>query len=162
MNIFLFKCDFFTNTRGDQKLSGKLLPFLHPLINRAGIAENNTATYMRLISYNLFDVSYLRALQLLSRQHYIAQTGPFYVAFWRFSAQPIKLQHFVKVYYDVIATIASHAYLTTCLLLCYANFQRFISKGWCSESKPITVLSKGKTFNFSEPIAYFGDVNSLI
>ena len=126
------------------------------LSNIAGITANNTATYMQLISYNMFDVSRLRALQLLSRQHYIAQTGPFYVAFWRYSAQPIKLQHFVKVDYAVVAHIAFHAYLTTCLLLFYATFQRFISNRWCSKSKQITVLSKGKAFNFSEPIACFG------
>ena len=51
---------------------------------------------MQLIGYNMLDVSRLRALQLSSRQRDIAQTGPFYVAFWRFTAQPIKLQRFVK------------------------------------------------------------------
>ena len=53
------------------------------------------------------------------------RTGPFYVAFWRFTTQPIKLQRFVKFYYAVIYHIAYHAYLTTYLLLFYANFQRF-------------------------------------
>ena len=65
---------------------------------------------MRLIAYTMFDVSRLRALQLSSRQRYIARTGPFYVAFWRFSSQPIKLQHFVKKYYAVIAHNAFNAY----------------------------------------------------
>ena len=45
---------------------------------------------MQLIGYNMLGVSRLRALQLSSRQHYIAQTGPFDVAFWRFTTQPIK------------------------------------------------------------------------
>ena len=36
---------------------------------------------MQLIDYNMLDASRLRALQLSSRQRYIAQTGPFYVAF---------------------------------------------------------------------------------
>ena len=43
------------------------MPFLHRLINRLGITAINTATYMRLIGYNVFDVSCLRALQLSSR-----------------------------------------------------------------------------------------------
>ena len=38
-------------------------------------------------------------------------------------------------YYAVTAHIAFQAYLTTCLLIFYANFQRFISKGWGSKSK---------------------------
>ena len=50
------------------------LTFLHRLFNRAG----NTATH---IGYNMLDVSRLRALQLSSRQSYIARAGPFYVAF---------------------------------------------------------------------------------
>ena len=95
----------------------------------------------------------LRALQLSSRQRFIARTAPFYIAFWRFTTQPIKLQRFVKFCYAVIAHIAFHAYLTTYLLLFYANFQKFISNGWCSKLKQITVLSKGKSFNFYEPIA---------
>ena len=40
------------------------------------------------------------------------------------------------------------------LLLFYANFQRFISNVWCSKSKRIALLSKGKTINFIEPIAF--------
>ena len=44
---------------------------------------------MKLIGYNMLDVSRLRALQFLSRQRFIAQTGPFYAAFWRFTTQPI-------------------------------------------------------------------------
>ena len=63
------------------------------------------------MGYNMLDVSHVRALQLLSRQRYIAQTGPFYIAFWRFTTQPIKLQRFVKLCYAVIAHIASmHIY----------------------------------------------------
>ena len=69
------------NTRGVQKIRGQMLPFLHRLSNRAGITAHNTAIYMQLIGYNMLDVSHLRALQLSSRQRYIAQTGPFYVAF---------------------------------------------------------------------------------
>ena len=69
------------NTRGDQKVRGKLLPFLYRLINRAGITAHNSATHMQLIGYNMLDVSRLRALQLSSRQGYIARTGPFCVAF---------------------------------------------------------------------------------
>ena len=69
------------STRGDQKVRGKYLPFLHRLINRARITAHNTATYMQLIGNNMLDVSRLRALQLLTRQHYKAQTSPFYVAF---------------------------------------------------------------------------------
>ena len=101
-------------------------------------------------------VSRLRALQLLSRQRYFAQTGPFYVAFLLSTTQPIKLQRFVKLCYAVIAHIAFHVYLTTYLLLFHINFQRFISNGWCSTLKRITVLSKGKAFNIYEPIACFG------
>ena len=69
---------------------------------------------MPLIGYNMLGVSRPRSLQLSSRQRYIAPTGAFYVAFWRFTTQPIKLQRFVKVCYAVIAHIAFHAYLTTC------------------------------------------------
>ena len=68
-------------TRGDQKVRGKLLPFLHRLINRTGITAHTTAIHMQLIGYNMLDVSRLRALQLSSRQRYIARTGPFFVAF---------------------------------------------------------------------------------
>ena len=64
-----------------QKIRRQMLPFLHRLSNRAGITAHYTATYMQLIGYNMLDVSHLRALQLSSRQRYIAQTGPFYVAF---------------------------------------------------------------------------------
>ena len=67
--------------RGDQKVRGKKLPFLHRLINRAGITAHNTATHMQLIGFNLLDVSCLRALQRSSWQRYITQTGPIYVAF---------------------------------------------------------------------------------
>ena len=67
--IFNFKSIY---TRGDQKVRGKYLPFLHRLINRAGITSHNTATDMQLIGYNMLDVSPLRALQLSSRQRYIA------------------------------------------------------------------------------------------
>ena len=67
--------------RGDQKVRGKYLPFLHRLINRVGITAHNTATHMQLIGYKMFDVSRLRALQLSSRQRYIARSGPFYVTF---------------------------------------------------------------------------------
>ena len=35
-------------TRGNQKVRGKELPFLHCLINRAGITAHNTATHMQL------------------------------------------------------------------------------------------------------------------
>ena len=97
---------------------------------------------MQLIGYNMFDVSRLRALQRSSRQRYIARTDPFYVAFCRFTTQPIKLQRFVKFCYVVVAHIAFHAYLTTYLLIFYANFQRFICNGWCFKSKRITVLLK--------------------
>ena len=72
---------FWSFTRGDQKVRGKKLPFLHRMINSAGITANNTATHMQLIGYNMRDVSRLRALQLSSRQRYIARSGPFYVAF---------------------------------------------------------------------------------
>ena len=51
---------------------------------------------MQLFSYNMLDVSRLRALQLSSRQHYIVWAGAFHAAFWRFTTQPIKLQRFVK------------------------------------------------------------------
>ena len=68
-------------TRGDQKVRGKKLSFLHRLINIAGITAQNTATYMQLIGYNMLDVSRLHVLQLSSRQRYIVRTGPFYVAF---------------------------------------------------------------------------------
>ena len=150
-----------SNTRGVQKIRGQMLSFLHLLSNRAEITAHNTATYMQLIGYNILDVSRLHALQLSSRQRYIAQTGPLYVAFWRFTTQPLKLQRFVKFCWSLIAHIAFHSSLTIYLLLFYGNFQRFISNGLCSKSKRITVLSKGKTFNFYEPIACFWHVNSL-
>ena len=108
---------FFTHTRGDKKVCGKNLPFLHRLINRAGITAH-TLTHMQLIGYNMLDVSRLCALQLLSRQRYIVRTGPFYVAFWRFTTQPIKHQRFIILCYAVIAYIAFHTYLTTFILLC--------------------------------------------
>ena len=90
---------------------------------------------MQLIGYNMLDVSGLCALQLSSRQRYIAQTGPFYVVFLLFIAQPIKLQRFVKFCYAVF-----HAYLTTYLLLFYASFQRLISNGWCN--KPLYYVQR--------------------
>ena len=77
--IPIVKCLAFT--RGDQKVRGKKLTFLHRLINRAGIAAHNTATHMHLIGYYMLDASRLRALQLSSRQRYIVRTGPFYIAF---------------------------------------------------------------------------------
>ena len=82
---------------------------------------------MQLIGYIMLDVSCLSALQLSPRQRYITRTGPFNVAFGRFTTQTIKLQHFVKNSFAVIAHIAFHAYATTYLPLFYANFQRFIS-----------------------------------
>ena len=69
------------STRGVQKIRGQMLSFLHRLSNRARITAHNTAIYMQLIGYNMLDVSNLCALQLSSRQRYVAQTGPFYVAF---------------------------------------------------------------------------------
>ena len=74
-----FSC--FPCTRGDQKVCGKKLPFLHRLINRAGITAHNTAKHMQFIGYSMRDVRRLRVLLLSSRQRYIAQSGPFYVAF---------------------------------------------------------------------------------
>ena len=66
-NFFSF-CHSYTG--GDQKVRGKKLPFLHPLLNRAGITAHNTMTHMKLIGYNMLDVS--RLLQLSPRQRYIA------------------------------------------------------------------------------------------
>ena len=103
----------------------------------------------------------LGALQLSSRQRHIVQTSPFYIAFWRFTSEPIQLPLIVKFCYAVIAHIAFHAYLMTYLLVIYANFQRFITNGWSSKSQLITVLSKGKVFNFYEPFAWFWHINSL-
>ena len=57
------------------------MPFLHRLINRAGITALNTATHMQLIIYSVLDVSRLRALQLSPGQRYIARNGLFYVEF---------------------------------------------------------------------------------
>ena len=68
---------------------------------------------MQLIIYSVLDVSRLRALQLSPGQRYIARNGLFYVEFWRFTTQPIKLQCLVKMCYVLIAHIAFHAYLTT-------------------------------------------------
>ena len=59
-------------TRGVQKIRGQMLPFLRWLSNRAGITAHDTVTYMQLISYNMLGVSRLRALQLSSRQRYMA------------------------------------------------------------------------------------------
>ena len=66
-----FQVHFIHTTRGDQKVHGKQLPFLHQLINKAGITAHDTATHMQLIGYNMLDVCLLRALQLSSRQPYI-------------------------------------------------------------------------------------------
>ena len=148
-------------TRGDQKVRGKSLPFLHHLINRAGITSHNTATHMQLFGYNMLDVSCLSALQLSSRQRYIVRAGPFYVAFWRFTTQPTKLQRFVKFCYAVIAHIAFHAYLMTYLIIFYANFQRFISNGCCSISKWITALSRKQSIQLPWTHCLFWHVNSL-
>ena len=68
-------------TQGDQKVRGKLLPFLHCLINRTEITAHNTATHKQLIGYNMLDVSCLCALKLSSRLRYIVQSGSFYDAF---------------------------------------------------------------------------------
>ena len=68
-------------TTDDQKVRGEKVPFLHPLINRAGIKANNTATHMQLIGYTMLDVSHLCTLQLSSRQRVIVQTGPFTLYF---------------------------------------------------------------------------------
>ena len=137
------------------------MPFLHHFINRAGITAHNTATHMQLIAYDMRDVSHLRALQLSSRQRYIAQSGPFYVAFWHFTTQPIKIQHFVKKVYAAIAHIAFHACLMTYVLLLYANFQRIISNGRCSKLKQITVLSKRQSIQLLWTHCLFWHVNSL-
>ena len=72
---------FVIYTSCDQKVRGKKFPFLHRLINRAGITAHNTAAHMQLIGFNLLDVGRLRALQRSSRQRYITQTGAIYVAF---------------------------------------------------------------------------------
>ena len=63
-----------TNTR-------KKSPFLHCLINRVEISANNNVTHMQLIWHSMINVSRLRALQLSSRQCYIARTGAIYVTF---------------------------------------------------------------------------------
>ena len=116
---------------------------------------------MQLIGYNMLGVTRLRALQRSIRQRYTAQTGQFYVAFWRFTTQPIKLKRFVKFSYAMIAHIAFHAYLTTYLLIFYANFQRFICNGWCSKSKWITVLSKKQSIQLLWTHCLFWHFNSL-
>ena len=146
---------------GWSESSRKKLPFLHRLIHRAGITVHNTATHMQFIGYNMLDVSRLRALKLSSRQRYIARTCPFYVVFWRFTTQPIKLQCFVKCCCAVIANIAFHAYLTAYLNLFHANFQRIISNGWCSKSKRITVLSKRQSIQLLWTHCLFWHLNSL-
>ena len=108
---------------------------------------------MQLIGYNMLDVLRLRALQLSSSQRYIARTGPFYIAFWRFTTQPIKLQRFVKFCCAAIAHIAFHACLTTYLLLLYANFQRFISNRWCSKVKTNnSAVKKAKHLTAMNPL----------
>ena len=109
----------------------------------------------------MLDVSRPCALQRSSRQRYIARTSPFYVAFWRFTTQPIKLQRFVKFCYAVIAHIAFHVYLIAYLLIFYANFQRFISYGWYSKSKRITVLSKKQSIQLLWTHCLFWHVNSF-
>ena len=64
-----------------RKFAEDNLIFLHRSIKSADITANNTATHMELISYNMLDVSRLRALKLASRSRYIAQTVALYVAF---------------------------------------------------------------------------------
>ena len=143
-------------TRCDQKVCGKKLPFLHHLIKSAGITAHTTATYMQLIGYNMLDVS---RLQMYVRTTVLKAT--LYSAnrhvlrcIWTFHhTTNYTSTFFVNLCYAVIAHIAFHAYLTTHLLLFYANFQRFISNGGCSKSKRITVLSKGKAFYLYELIA---------
>ena len=51
-----------------------------------------------------------------------------------------------------VAHIASHVHLETYLLIFFANFQRFISNGWCSKSKRITVLSKAPQSTSMNPL----------
>ena len=60
------------NTRGNQHMRGKYSPFLHRLINRAGTSALCTAIHWELISNNMVYVSRLHALQLSSRQRFIA------------------------------------------------------------------------------------------
>ena len=59
-------------TRDDPEIRGKRSPFLHLLTNRAEDLEYTTATHMQLICHSMNYVSRLRALQLSSRQRYIA------------------------------------------------------------------------------------------
>ena len=54
-------------TRGDQKVRGKKLPFLHRLTNKAGISYNS-AKHMQLIGHNMVYVSGPRMLQVSSGQ----------------------------------------------------------------------------------------------
>ena len=49
----------------------KLLPFLHRLINRAGISTSNTKTYMQLVCHEMVNDSPLSPLRLSSTQRYI-------------------------------------------------------------------------------------------
>ena len=104
------------------------------------MTAHNTATHMQLIGYIMLDVSHLRVLHLLSRQRFIAQTGPFNVAFWCFTTQPIELKRFVKFRYAVIAHIAFHVYLRTYLLIFNANFQRFIT-ACCQKVKHLNSMN---------------------
>ena len=56
-------------------------PFLHRYINRAAISAFSSAKHLRLIRHTMVYVSHLRETQILSRQHYIARTEAFFVAF---------------------------------------------------------------------------------
>ena len=67
-----------------------------------------------------------------------------------------------KICYAVIAHFAFLAYLKTYLLIFYANFQRFISIGWCSKFERMTVLSiKKHSTSIIWTHCLFWHVNSL-
>ena len=131
---------FNVDTRGDPEIRGKESPFLHCLIDRAGILAHTTAIHMHLIGHVMFYVSRLCVLQLSSRQRYITYRRI--------------LGCILIIYYLITQNLTSCDILLCCdgtycvpsivtksfLLFC-ANFRGFVSKEICSRSKRIMVLS---------------------
>ena len=94
------------------------------------ITAYNTAIHMQSIGYNKPGVSCLRALQQCQGNFIARELAHLMLLFGVLLHNKLNINVFEKFCYAVIALIAFHAYLTTNLLLFYANFQRFISNGW--------------------------------
>ena len=128
---------------GDQQMHGKLSPFLHCLIKRAGIS----AFAVDLSQHGLCWLSTCTIAVIKATLH---------------SPDRGNLRCIVIVYLYItnqtsrscnilLCCVSPYCvpciFRDICLLLFYANFQRFISKKFCSRPKRKTVLSKSKKKN---------------